>query len=63
MKTILPLAFFALVTSCASTASKVDETTNGIYTGTSKIENISNTVDRAIATEKRLEEKWFEDKK
>lgn len=51
---ILPVIF----TSCASTVTKVNEKTSDVSSGISALENAANTVDRAIATEKRIRERF-----
>jgi protein involved in sex pheromone biosynthesis len=56
MKIILPLALLALMTSCASTVSKVDEST-------AQVQDASSSPDRAIASEEQVQERWFDHKK
>lgn len=58
MKTFLIAALVTLTVSCSSTISKVNQASSEVSNGASALENVSNTVDRAIATEKRIEEKW-----
>ncbi len=61
MKTSIILCTFAFLASC-STMTKMDQASTDMSNGAYKIENAANSIDRAIATEKRIESK-FETKK
>ncbi len=57
MKTFFVLAVFGLLASC-STMSKMDQASSDMASGAYKVENAANSIDRAIATEKRIETKF-----
>ncbi len=52
------LLLLSLITACASTVTKVNERTSDVSSGINALENAANTVDRAIATEKRIRERF-----
>ena len=64
MKTSLTLfALLAISSACSSGFKKMNETANDISYGAPTLENTASTVDRAIATEERIREKYDSKKK
>ncbi|MFL5785998.1 MAG: hypothetical protein ACJ76H_15370 [Bacteriovoracaceae bacterium] len=58
MKTILVLSVLAFLASCSSATSKMNQASSDVSYGAGAVENVSNTIDRTIATEKRIENTW-----
>lgn len=58
MKTFIALSILVLTAACSSAANKMNQASSEVSYGAGAIENASNTVDRAIATEKRIENVW-----
>lgn len=58
LNSILILLTLILFTACASTTKKVNDGSYEVSSGISALENAASTVDRAIATEKRIRERF-----
>jgi hypothetical protein len=62
-KSILMFVAILFVAGACSTASKINEGSAEIATNAGMLENAAYNIDRAIATEKRLEERFKKKKK
>lgn len=58
MKSLFFYMSLIVITACSSTTNKVNKGASDVSYGVGAIENAANTVDRAIATEKRIRERF-----
>lgn len=57
-KSLIMLSALLVFTACSTATKRVNEGSYEVSSGVSALENAANTVDRAIATEKRIRERF-----